>query len=442
MNKKSVAKFGGSSVVKYPKKIKEIFEKKDFQRNFFVVSAPGKKNKKDMKLTDFLLEFTKKNNFNKKDLKKIFDKFEQVGIYFSKEIIEGEFEKAFFQKKNLTESQYKALITSLGEKLSAIFYAKYLGADFLDSSDIFVLKEGADGDYTNASLDFSATKKKVDKILKDENFLNKKYVVPGFYGKTKNGKIATFSRGGSDLTGSYIAYFFNQNKYENFTDSAILSADPRIVKNPKKIKNLTYKELRDLTYSGFSILHEDVVKSLFQKKIEIEIKSTKNFPERGTLITNSRKNDGKILAVSGKDDFFILNLESNNLNNIDYITADFLKILKDKKIPIEHISTGVDEISVVMSAKYKKKCQDSFRIFEKIAGGVEIYFKDVAIICVSGEGMYKNIGILSKISGVLHKDKVNIISVSQSASERNIIFFIEKRDLKKTILSIQSQLIK
>ncbi len=440
---KSVAKFGGSSVIKYPQKIKEIFEATDKERNFIVVSAPGKINSEDEKLTDILIEISKKNNVQKQDIEKIFNKFNLLNINYNKEKVENILTEAFRQKDILNKSQYDALIASLGEKISGVVYANYLGAEFLDPSELFVLKV-KDGDFSNGYLDFEKTK---EKIAKNEKLkISKRFVVPGFYGVTEDGFVATFPRGGSDLTGAYITYFLDQDLYENFTDSAILAADPRIVENPKKIEKITHTELRDLTYSGFSILHKDVVLPLLEKNIVTEIKSTVLFPESGTMTVKDRKPEEVVLAVTGIKDFFILQIAQNGLNDIDYITSDVLAILKKYKISIEHISTGIDDFSIIINKKYlydlDKVILDIKQKLNNFNECIVEIKKDIGLLCVSGKGMKGRVGILSKLTTVLANNEINIISINQPSSERNIIFFINNKDINKAIKEIYNSFIK
>jgi aspartate kinase len=437
---KIVSKFGGSSVAIYPKKIKEIFNDKKSKRDFVVVSAPGKKDKNDTKLTDILLEFYKLKKVPNKVLEKIAKKFLDLNIDADSKIVFQILKDIFEQKKSLTDLQYKALVLSCGEKISAMFFAKYLKAEFLDSADIFVL-DVKGGDNSNGVLNFNETKKKIlkNKQLKQKN---KRFVIPGFYGKTKDGKIATFSRGGSDLSGAYIAYFLNCSLYENFTDSPVLKSDPRIVKNPKKIDKITYRELWELTYSGFSILHKDVVKPLFEKKIKLEIKSTKKFPEIGTIVQEKRSVKEAVLAVAGKEDFFVFEIFKNGLNSIDFITSEIFKIFRKNNVPIEHFVSGIDEVSIIVESVFEKR-------FKKIKSEIEKKLEDkncvkvckTALICVSGQGMKKNTGILSEITKTLSKNKINIKAVLQSFSELNIIFFVETKDLKKSIRAVYKNFI-
>jgi len=441
--KKSVAKFGGSSVIKYPKKIKEIFQSSDLERDFIVVSAPGKKDETDEKLTDILINISKKNKISTQDKNKIIDKFKKIGINFDKEKIIKILDEAVQQKESLNQNQYQALIVSLGEKMSALVYADFLGAQFLDAGDIFVVKTEND-DFSQGVLDFSATAKKIK-----NNFQIKtggKFVVPGFYGKTKDGLIATFPRGGSDLSGAYLAYFLELDLYENFTDFPILSADPRIVKNPHQIENITHEELRDLTYAGFSILHPDVVLPLAEKDITTEIKSTLQFPVRGTMTTKKRKITEKVLAVTGVKNFFILQIGQNGLNEIDYITADILRILKDNQIPIEHITSGIDDISIILDNKYLSKIEKIKVKIKKILNpkiDTNLSIKEnVGLICVAGQGMKNEIGLFSEITRVLSQARINIIALNQPSTERNIIIFVDKKNIDKAIKKIYQKCIK
>ncbi len=322
-------------------------------------------------------------------------------------------------------------------------YADFLGAEFLDAKDLFVL-DVKDNNFLLGSLNFSKSARKIKNNKKIQK--GGRFVVPGFYGETENGSVALFSRGGSDLSGAYLAYFLNYDIYENFTDFPILTADPRIIKNPIQIKKITHRELRDLTYSGFSILHKDVILPLLEKGIPTEIRSTSAFPDKGTLTVIKRTAKEKILAVTGMKNFFILQIWQDGLNEIQCITADILNILKKNKIPIEHISTGIDDISIILENKYLDQFKKTvIQIKKRLDGNSQTEIKikkNIGLLCISGKGMKNEIGILAKITTVLSQAGINIISINQASSERNIICFIDNKNINKAIKEIYYNFIK
>ena len=438
-----VAKFGGTSVARYPSEIKSIVESKDENRQFVVVSAPGTTESDPTKVTDILLGLAGGDITFSDALPRLLTKYRSIDIPIDEDLIETTLRSAYERVADLKEDQIQAELAHLGEYFSGLFYAQYLGATFLDPKELFVLTN--DGDVTNANLDHSATEKVWQET--GPKLTDRCYVVPGFYGRTTEGDAALFSRGGSDLTGAYIAYFTNAKRYENFTDSPILSADPRLVDSPKAIEVITYKELRDLTYSGFNILHQDVVKPLAERNIEIEIRGTATYPEPGTLVVEDRDPEEAILGVTFTDGYVPIKIYMPGLHEIDFALMEILTMLKELDVPVEHLSTAIDEIAVVVDKKrwHSDSLQKLEQLAQKRFGSkleVASYERfNLGLLTVVGFGLRHRIGISGEIQKTLAEAGINIYAINQSITERNIMYSIESEKAKQALQSIYDKFI-
>ena len=433
-----VAKFGGTSVIKYPEKIREITEATDAKRKFLVVSAPGKKTDDDAKLTDILFRIADTTTNHDEAAEQIMKKCSAVGIEFDREEIARVIYEYLRSKETLTPNQYRAHMASLGEHLSALMYAQYLNATYLDPKTFFVLD--VEEDNSKAKLNFAATIEKwnaLEPTLKDE-----RYIIPGYYGANADGHTALFTRGGSDLTGAYLAYLTDADVYENFTDSPILAADPDYVANAHQLETVTFKELRDLTYSGFNILHQDVVNPLAEKEIPIEIRGTAEFPKRGTIVTNERTIRESIIGVAYSNGFVPINIYMPGLHEINFALADILNILRELNLPIEHVSTGIDDDSIIIRKELMQP--DSLEklralLVKRFGEKIEVTTHedlDLGLLTVVGEGMRRNVGISGQIQRALAEVGVNIYAIDQSITERNIVYCIENNQSEKAVRAI------
>ncbi len=433
-----VAKFGGTSVVKYPEKVEEIADATDAMRKFLVVSAPGKKTEADTKLTDILFTIADTATNHDEAAEQILKKCSDIGIEFDREKIAGVIYEYLRSKDSLTPNQYRAHIASLGEHLSALIYAEHLNATYLDPKEFFVLD--VEEDHSKAKLNFAATTKKWNELA--PNLTDTRYIVPGYYGACAEGHTALFTRGGSDLTGAYLAYLTNADVYENFTDSPILAADPDFVANAHQLETVTFKELRDLTYSGFNILHQDVVNPLAEKEIPIEIRGTAEFPKRGTIVTNERTIRESIIGIAYANGFVPINIYMPGLHEIDFALADILNILRELGLPIEHVSTGIDDDSIIIRREHVQP--DSLSklqamLIERFGDRIEVTTHDdldLGLLTIVGEGMRRNVGISGQIQKALADVGVNIYAIDQSITERNIVYCIEHTQAEKAVQAI------
>lgn len=427
-----ITKFGGSSLADADqfKKVKNIVLSNS-DRKVVIPSAPGKRHSKDFKVTDLLYlcqshiessiplddVFDLISNRYKKIVSKL-DLSLDIGSYLDK------------IKKDIENGASKDYAASRGEYLNGIILANYLDFDFIDAKDvIFFNKYGSiDRDLTYTSL---------RKVLEN----GRKAVIPGFYGSDIDGNIVTFSRGGSDITGALVSASINADLYENWTDvSGFLMTDPRIVNNPKQINKITYRELRELSYMGASVLHEESVFPVRDAGIPINIKNT-NIPEdSGTLIVKDMEPDynNPIKGIAGKKDFTVISIEKAMMNSELGFCRKVLSILEQNCVSYENMPSGIDSVCVVISdSQLMNKTEIIVDEIKRTCNPDSILVHpNMALIATVGNGMSSNKGIAAKIFTSLSESNVNIRMIDQGSSEINILIGIENDDFEKGINSI------
>ncbi|RVU55039.1 aspartate kinase [Anaerosphaera multitolerans] len=428
-----VSKFGGTSLANsnHFLKVRDIIKSNEEQRRYVVASAPGKSNSEDTKVTDLLYlsyDLAKHNITYSDTLEKVFDKYREIAKGCKLTI---DLEKHFKQiKADFEDLKSKDYIASRGEYLNAIILAELLGYDFVDAKDLIFFDE-------NGNFDEERSYKAISKMAKE----HKAAVIPGFYGQTNKGDIKTFSRGGGDLTGAIIARGVKTDLYENWTDvSGFLSADPRIVDNPKEIKVITYKELRELSYAGASVLHEEAIIPVAVAGIPIEIKNTFNPDEQGTLIlpdTDEAPNS-EITGVTGKKHFSVINIEKVQMNSDKSFHRKLMSVLEVNGITLEHMPTSIDSISLIVADKYLTGIQETLISEIKTFCNPDKITIDsgISLITVVGRGMKNHVGVSAKLFKSLADANVNIQMIIQGSSELNIIVGVDEKDYEKSIKSI------
>ena len=428
-----VAKFGGSSVADalQIEKIRKIICG-DEDIRYVVVSAPGKRFSEDSKVTD-LLYLCKTHIEHKIPYQQIFqvicDRFMAVEVNLGVDVnLSGEFEEI---KKNLEAGASADYIASRGEYLNAKLIAAYLGFDFVDSAKI--VKFDDKGRFME-----ELTNNAIRKELAD----HKTAVIPGFYGSKIDGSVKTFSRGGSDITGALVARAVQADVYENWTDvSGFLMADPRIVKNPKPISTVSYKELRELSYMGASVLHEDAIYPARVANIPINIRNTNRPEDPGTIITSepAKLEEGQIIAgIAGSKNFTVIAMYKNLMSSERGFIRKMTGILEDYDVPIEHIPSGVDTLSVVIDNNVLDgKLDEILEEFERqLKPDTMEVFEDMALIATVGHGMLSRTGVSAKLFTALAEKKINIRMIDQGSSEMNIIVGVENKDFETAIKAI------
>ncbi|HKM28183.1 MAG TPA: aspartate kinase [Anaerovoracaceae bacterium] len=427
-----VAKFGGSSVADGIQltKTKQIIDA-DPGRRYIVVSAPGKRFDGDNKITD-LLYLCKTHMEHNLPYDQIFqvvaDRFMAVEINLG---IQVELLRRFEEiKENLKKNPSAEYIASRGEYLSAVLTAAFLGFDFVDTAGLILFDD-------KGRLMMEET----DKALAAELAKHEKAVLPGFYGSTMTGEIKTFSRGGSDVTGALVARAVKAETYENWTDvSGFLMADPRIVTNPKPIHNISYKELRELSYMGASVLHEDAVFPARLADIPINIRNTNDPDDPGTIISEYTPDETEqiITGIAGNKDFTVIAIYKNMLATEKGFIRKLLSIFEDFDISIEHLPSGIDTVSVVISNEYLDGKMDDILTAIKAQLTVDSIdvFENMAQIATVGCGMSRRKGVSAKLFTALANADVNIRMIDQGSSEMNIIVGVENKDFEKAIRAI------
>ena len=431
----TVCKFGGSSLADGNNiaRVTEIV-KADPSRRFVVVSAPGKRFSDDVKVTDLL--YSCYNDCVATG--KCSSTFEKIRKRFHSIVAElnlNDFEiDAILDETEAEIEKQKSIdfTASRGEYLNARIVAAKMGWDFIDAKDVIFF--GKDGCFDeNKSYPLIAAK-----LSKSKNA-----IIPGFYGTDFSGKVKTFSRGGSDISGSIIARGVNADLYENWTDvSGFLACDPRIVSKPKKIENISFKELRELSYMGANVLHADSIFPVRKGDIPIKIKNTFSPEDPGTLILPSKKytkGAGTVTGIAGKKDFTVIFLEKSMMNAEVGFARKVLSILEDKGIRFEHMPSGIDTLSLVIESKYfENGVLDNVltAIKETVHPDYIHVLENIALVATVGHGMAANVGTSARLFGALSQCGINVRMIDQGSSELNIIVGINNEDYERCIRAI------
>ena len=428
-----VAKFGGSSVADaiQIRKLSDIV-KADDAIKYVVVSAPGKRYADDSKVTD-LLYLCKTHIEHKIPYEQIFqviyDRFMAVEADLGVDVdIKAELRKI---KKNIEDGASVDYIASRGEYLNAMIIAAYLGFDFVDAQDIIKFND-------KGRLMEDMTNELIGKRLAKHECA----VIPGFYGeKLEDGTIKTFSRGGSDITGALVARATSADVYENWTDvSGFLMADPRIVKDPKPIEKISYMELRELSYMGASVLHEEAIFPAKAEGIPINIRNTNRPEDPGTMITADPEiSENQIISgIAGRKHFTVIGIYKNHLANEKGFIRRLAGIIEDNDLTIEHLPTGIDTMSVVIDSKILNgkldEIVEEFK-YQLKPDSIEV-FEDMTLIATVGAGMSARKGTSARLFTALAEAGVNIRMIDQGSSEMNIIVGVEERDFETAIKAI------
>ena len=427
-----VVKFGGSSLASAEqfKKVGNIIREEE-SRKYVVPSAPGKRFSEDTKVTDMLYkcyaEAEEGKNFDKQ-LKAIKERYNEIikglGLKLS---LEEQFETI---KKNFEAKAGKDYAASRGEYLNGIIMANYLGYQFIDAANVICFDENGEFDS-----------EKTNEVCSEKLAATENAVIPGFYGAMPNGKVKTFSRGGSDVTGSIVARAIKADVYENWTDvSGFLAADPRIVKNPKPIKVITYRELRELSYMGASVVHESAIFPVRKEGIPINIRNTNAPQDPGTMIveTTCNRPDCVITGIAGKKGFVSISIDKDMMNSEIGFCRKVLSVFEDNGISIEHMPSGIDTMTVfVHQDEFVEKEQKVLAQIHKAVNPDSVELEaNLALIAVVGRGMKNSTGIAGNIFSALAKAKINVKMIDQGSSELNIIIGVRNRYFEDAIKTI------
>ena len=429
---KKVVKFGGSSLAnaKQFKKVADII-KADKSRRYVVPSAPGKRNDKDEKVTDMLYacyDAVAEGRSYKKILDKIKERYNEIidGLDLNLNL-DHEFDKI---EENFLAKAGRDYAASRGEYLNGIVMANYLGYEFIDAAEVIFFDD-------NGNFEADTTDKELSERLEHVE----RAVIPGFYGSRHDGTVKTFSRGGSDVTGSIVAKAIHADLYENWTDvSGMLVTDPRIVDNPAVIETITYKELRELAYMGATVLHEDAIFPLRQEGIPINIRNTNRPQDKGTVIVESTcyKPAYTITGIAGRKGFASINIEKDMMNSEIGFGRKVLQVFEDNGLSFEHMPSGIDTLTVyVHQSEFEEKEQNIISGLHRAVAPDAIDLEaDLALIAVVGRGMRRNRGTAGRIFSALAHNHVNVKMIDQGSSEWNIIIGVKNADFETAIKAI------
>ena len=441
-----VTKFGGSSIASAPK-LKKVLDinKDDPKRRLVVVSAHGKRNAEDTKVTDALIRYYKEFTSDKdvtQTQQWIIERYraitEELGLKDSiiQEIAEDIYDLTNLPKKG-NPFTYDAFLAA-GENNNAKLIAAFFNQNGLEARYIHPKEAGitVTAEPSNARILPSS----YDKIeeLKDSSEV---IVIPGFFGVTQDGDICTFSRGGSDITGSIIAAGVKADLYENFTDvNGIFAAHPGIIKHPHSIPELTYKEMRELAYAGFSVLHDEALVPAYRGKIPLVIKNTNNPDHPGTRIVLEHSNDHvTVVGIAGDSGFVSINTTKYLMNREVGFGRKVLQILEDLNISWEHMPTGIDDLSIILRSRELTPIKEQ-EILKQLTQKLEVdtaeIEHDLSIIMIVGEKMKSQVGVTATAAKALSENEVNIQMISQGSSEVSIMFVVSKDQEEKAIKAL------
>ena len=441
-----VARFGGSSLASFEQvnKVVQII-KADDARRFIVVSAPGKRNANDTKVTDLLLQLYQarlEKNSPEPFVQKIMARYQEIGQPFHVDasifsIIEENLSHlASHPFQN--DAYYLDVLLASGENnnaklMAGILQAEGLNARYLSPQElgIQVSDEPQNARILLKSYTAIYQWRQTEEIL----------VIPGFFGFTENKKICTFSRGGSDITGAIVAAGIKADLYENFTDvNGIFAAQPNFIHQPETIKEITYREMRELAYAGFSVFHEEALMPSFRAKVPVVIKNTNDPKFPGTKITNNRNVLTKpVVGIASDEGFSMIYINKYLMNREVGFTLRVLKIFKDFRLNYEHMPSGIDDISIIFRAN-QLTAELEEELLRKIAYEIDPdelrITHDLCLVVVVGEGMKEKVGIMAESTAALARKQINIEMINQGSSEVSIMFGIHKNREKDAIRSL------
>ncbi|MCT3601828.1 aspartate kinase [Lactobacillus acidophilus] len=440
-----VVKFGGSSLAS-GQSVEQALNiiLNDPERQVIVVSAPGKRNNADTKVTDLLIKYAEqvlKHEETDAIVKQIFARYQEIGYFFGLndeklQIIQNIL--LALPNQNYPDNNYlMAAFKAHGERLNARLIALILQHEniksrFLDPVDAGLIVTGEPNDaLVNPESYLNLDQIKIDP--------NEKIIFPGFFGITPSGNIATFSRGGSDITGAILARGFHANIYENFTDvNGIFAANPNIVMHPLSIKKMTYREMRELSYAGFSVFHDEALIPAIQGQIPINVKNTQEPDNPGTMIVPEKNfsPDNTITGVTSQKHFSALYLHKYLLNKEAGFTLRILRILYKHNIPYEHMPSGIDDITIIFNNDFLND-----QLIDQICNEIQAtinpdqleWIDDYAIIMVVGEGMKKTPGVSRQILDSLASQGITPRMINQGASQISIMIGTKKEKADKAV---------
>lgn len=429
------AKFGGSSLADAEqfKKVAEIV-KSDSRRRFIVASAPGKRNADDIKITDMLLKSVASPHDAEENLRLIEARYDEIDDALGTNVdVNAEVNQIIDRIKSESKDIIADYVVSRGEYIGSKILAKYLGYDFIDAAEF--IKFDLDGNYDQETT---------EKLLGEELLKHKHAVIPGFYGSLPDGRVKTFSRGGSDITGAIVAASTGSDLYENWTDvSGLLMADPRVVEKPVSVPLITYRELRELSYLGAEVLHADTVFQVSSKGIPINIKNTNAPDDAGTLIVNNARyySDAKeVSGISGGKGYMNVTVQLAHLNENSELRQQVLNSFTENGVKIETMMTGVDSMTLLIKEAFKESVEKAGEDIKKEFDEVMVEsLKGLAMIGIVGRDIGTSPNIAIKILSALAALRINIKFLDQGAGNMHMILAVEEKDYERAVRAVYQQ---
>ncbi len=438
-----VAKFGGTSLAT-AEQIKKVYQiiLADAERKIIVVSAPGKRFKEDIKVTDLLIAYAN-NRINLEDTEKslyaILHRYREIAeeLHLPYHIIQQLLAdlRDDLQIEVMDLNKYMDAIKSIGENYSAKLVALFLQNEGLDAHYLNPKEAGllVSHEFGNAQV-LSESYDNL-RLLREKNGI---LVFPGFFGYSPDGDVVTFPRGGSDITGSILAAAIDAELYENFTDvDSVYAVNPNIIPNPKKIQELTFGEMRELSYAGFSVFNEEALIPAFRAGIPVTIKNTNNPAAPGTKIVFSREAyHNPVVGIAGDSGFCTINVSKYLMNREIGFGRRLLMILEEEGLSFEHTPSGIDHLSVILREDKCTKEVESL-LLERIKNELYVDYvaveRNLSLVMIVGEGMQRTVGLASKATTALSKANVNIEMINQGSSELSMMFGIKAEDEQNAI---------
>jgi aspartate kinase len=447
-----VAKFGGTSLASANqiKKVCSIITS-DPERRIIVVSAPGKRFSDDVKVTDMLIACAKagleKGNAEP-ELQAVVTRFAEIAseLGLSDDIVKviANDLKARINSDKSNKERYIDNLKAAGEDNTAKLVAAYLrsigeDARYVSPKDAGLLLSD---EFGNAQV----LPQSYDNLMSLSDYAGIT-IFPGFFGYSTNGEVVTLPRGGSDITGSILAAAVHADLYENFTDvDNVYSANPHLIDSPKPIYEATYREMRELSYAGFSVFHEEALVPVFQKGIPVRIKNTNNPSAPGTTIVKERHNiTDPVVGIAGDVGFCFIYLSKYLMNREIGFGRKLLQILEEEHIPFEHMPSGIDNVTIILKQSHLDEHKEQ-RIIERISKELDVddisVQKNLALVVVVGEGMRNTVGLTARASGALARENINLDMISQGPSEVSMVFGIKDYERDRAIKALYNEFFK
>lgn len=442
-----VAKFGGTSLAN-AEQIKKVCNiiRADKDRRLVVVSAPGKRYKDDKKVTDLLISYAEaflKNGVAQQEKQAVFERYQEIvqELGLSSEVgqqIEAELEEVLSNRAGLSSERFVDAVKAAGEDNSAKVVAHYLrslgeDAHYVNPREAGMLVTDEAG---NAHV-LPAAYEKLQQLRDRQGII----IFPGFFGYSEAGELVTFSRGGSDITGSILAAAVKASVYENFTDvDSVYVVNPNLVENPVEIKVITYREMRELSYSGFSVFHEEALIPAYQAEIPVCIKNTNNPSAPGTMIVSEREpSANRVSGVASDSGFCSIYVSKYLMNKEIGFGRKLLQILEEEGLSYEHTPSGIDNISVILRERDLTPAKEA-RIVERIKTELQVddiaVQHDLALVMIVGEGMRQSVGTSARATAALAAAEINLDMINQGSSEVSMMFGVKASDADRAVIAL------